>query len=131
MSLNDRLDKMMQRHATIAIRHHGERGTYLAKNSTTPIPLICSWNELTQIQAEVGEYGHRSNRREAQFALPVTSVPTPGIDESLTFTAAAAPQIAGTWTIIAIDNLDPALTTVRARLDKPDRSNAPGSRVAP
>lgn len=129
MSLNDRLDKMMARHVAYAAGHSGERGVYFVKGQTTGTPTIMAFIEAAAGLVELGnDLGHQSARREATATLPTADIASPAIDDAVTI---ASGVYAGTWTIIAIESVDAAAITVRARLEKGRRSNAAGSRMAP
>ena len=135
MSLNERLDKLMERNARFALGHHGERGAFITKagallNPVLQTPLLLSVNELPLALDEFEGMGHQVARREALFVIlpdQLDANVVPAIDDTVVLTTGPA---AGTWTIIGVESRDAAAITVRARLDKARRSNAPGAVTA-
>jgi hypothetical protein len=128
MSLNSRLDRLMQRHVAIGCDFSGERATWYAKGATTGgTPVTVQLTELPGELAELGDnMGHQVKRREATILIPADIVPAPDIDTSIVISSGV---YAGAWVVIGIDTTDAAATTVRARFDTARRSNAAGSRL--
>lgn len=129
MSINERLDKMMERDVRTAAGHSGERGVYIVKATSAKVRCVVSWNEsATSLIDQAGDYGHEGPRREADFVIPASVCKEPAIGDQLIF---ALGKCAGTWTMISIPARDAGATTGHFRLDQVDRANAAGARVTP